>query len=247
MGKATFKGPVYSQRGFRASAGVAQFMDDFVGADVAYPATAESGCPWITKIVGAAPPTVARAADYANGKLTLTLTADSQKQNASLYQNDQRNFIITRPGIFEARFSPAVLPTGNAEFVIGLVGDWTDGLDNATYSVFFTMDGSGEIFCEMDDNATDRSTTSGVTLTAGQWIIGRIDFTDVSNVKFYLTDANPTGPAPVFHQVAQSTTFAYAATGANATLQPIAEAYKASGTGVGTFDVDYIFIQVERQ
>ena len=247
MGKTTFRGPLYAGGGFRSAHGVTEFYDDFHGFDTAYPATAESGVPWITKIVGAAPPTVAKKADTANGVLECALTNASQKQNASLYFGDQRTFLITRPGIFEAKFSPTVLATDVAEMVIGLVGDWVDGIDSATYSVFFTMDGGGLITCEMDDNATDRSTSSGVTLTAGQSIIGRIDFTDISDVKFYLSDVNPTGTNPVMHRVAASTTFAYAATGANATLQPIVECYKASGTGVGTLQVDYVFIQFARQ
>lgn len=214
------------------------FYDDFLGGDLAIPAagSAESGCRWVKKIVGAAPPTVAKVANAANGVVACTLDATSEKQDAALYFGDQRNFVLTQGCIFEARVKLAVLPTGNAELVWGLLGDWIDGADNATYSAFFTADGSGEVFCEVDDNATDSSATSGVTLTTADWAICRLDFTDPTSLKFYINGT----------QVASSTTFPYASTGANATLQPFFQAYKASGTGVGTLYVDYARIWQKR-
>lgn len=215
-----------------------QFYDDFDGANTVIPAAAssESGMKWVKKIVGAAPPTLAVKADTVCGVVEAALTSDSQKQNAEIYQDDHRLFSLEHGLIFEARVKLSVLPTLAAEAVVGLVGDWADGLDAATYSVFFTMDGSGEIICEMDDNATDRSTTSGVTLTTSDWAVLRIDASDISDVKFYVNG----------NAVATGTTFAYAATGANAVLQPIAGMYKASGAGVGTLLVDYIRITQER-
>jgi hypothetical protein len=124
----------------------------------------------------------------------------------------------------------SVLPTLNSEAVFGLIGDWADGLDAVTYSAFFTADGSGEIFCEVDDNATDQSATSGVTALATDWKVYRIDFTDVTNVLFFING----------NHVATGTTFTYAAAGANAILQPYAGLYKASGAGLGKVLVDYV-------
>lgn len=207
--------------------------DDFLGAgNVVIPAAgaAESGMPWASKIVGAAPPTVAGVADAANGQISCALTADDQKQDAGLYMNDQRGLSLEQGLVFEARVRLSVLPTDVAEIVFGLIGDWADGPDAITYSAFFTADGSGEIFCEVDDNATDQSATSGVTATAAQWKIFRIEFFDVTDIRFYIDGV----------WVATGTTFAYAATGANAVLQPYFGPYKATGTGVGTLLVDYI-------
>jgi hypothetical protein len=214
------------------------FTDDFLGADLAVPAagSAESGVKWVKKIVGSGPPTVAKVASTIGGVMACTLESTSQKQDAMIYMNDQREFSLEKKLIFEARVKPSVLPTGVAELQVGLVGDWIDGIDNATYSAFFTFDGSGEIFCEVDDNATDQSATSGVTLTATDWAILRIDFSDLTNILFYVNG----------NRVASSTTFVYAATGANATLQPFAQAYKASGTDVGTLLVDAIRIAQTR-
>ena len=214
------------------------YYDDFLGAgNVVIPAagSAESGMDWTTRIVGAAPPTVAGVADAANGVIACTLTSASQAQTAGLDHDDQRSFDLTTGCIIEARVNVAVLPTLVAEAVWGFLGD-NAVPDTATYSAFFTADGSGAIVCEVDDNATNASTASGTTVVAGAWHIYRIDFTDVTDVRFYIDGAH----------VATSATFAYAATGANAILQPYFACYKASGAGVGTIQVDYCRIWNKR-
>ncbi len=214
------------------------FADDFICASAAIPAggSETAGMPWATKIVGAAPPTVAYGADAGNGTVVCSLTSANQKQDAGLYMGDQRNFVLTQGLIFEARVKVSTLPTLDSEIVWGLSGDWADGPDAITYSVWFTADGSGEVFCESDDNATDNSVTSGVTLTNSDWAVCKIDATNVSDIKFYINGT----------RVASGTTFAYAATGANATLQPYLGCYKATNAGVGVLTVDYVRIWQKR-
>ena len=207
--------------------------DDFLyDASLVIPAasSAESGAPWVKTIIGAAPPTVAYGADAKGGTAICTLTSDSQKQDALCAKDDHRALILTQGLNIEFGVTLSVLPTSAAELCWGLIGDIGDGADAATYSAFFTADGSGEIFCEVDDNATDQSATSGVTVVNTAFTVCRIDFSDVTNILFYVNGA----------RVASGTTFAYAATGANATLQPFFSAYKASGAGVGTLTVDYV-------
>lgn len=214
------------------------FYDDFYGSDVVIPAAGspESGVRWVKKIVGAAPPTVGIKADETNGVLECAMDATSEKQNAEAYFNDELQFSIAQGLVFEARFKPSVLPTGNGEIVLGLISAWADGLDAATYSVFVTLDGSGEIICEKDDNATDESATSGVTLLNTDWAIARIDCTDPTNIQFFV-NGNP---------VATGTTFDWAASAANSKVQPIVGCYKASGTGLGTLLVDYVRVWQNR-
>lgn len=214
------------------------YYDDFFGPSLVVPAAgaSESGMDWVKKIVGAAPPTVAGIADQAGGIVECALTVDAQKQDAGLYMDDNRSFDVTKGLVFEARAKVNVLPTLVAETVIGLIGDWADGPDAITYSMFFTHDGSGEVFCEMDDNATDRSATSGVTATNTQTKIYRIDCTNIADVRFYIDGVD----------VTPSTAQAYAATGANAILQPYIGLYKASGAGLGKVQVDYVKIWQNR-
>jgi hypothetical protein len=216
------------------------YYDDFLGAGkVVVPAagSAESGMDWVKKIVGAAPPTVAGAADAAGGVVQCALTSGSQKQDAGLYMDDQRNFDITKGLIFEARIKVTVIPTLVAEVIVGLVDDWSDGLiDSATYQISFNLDGAADIRCQSDDNATDRDADSGIDAATGTWNILRIDCTDVTDIKFFIDGAG----------VATGTTFPFAATGANAILQPYVGLYKASGAGVGTVQVDYVKIWQNR-
>lgn len=208
------------------------FMDDFNGADLVIPAAGseESGCPWAKVIVGAAPPTVAKVADAASGVVACTLTSDSQAQTAALDMGDQRNFSVEQGLIFECRAKLSVLPTLVAEIQFGLAGD--NGVpDSIAQSLFFDADGSGAIKCATDDGTTDSGPiASGVTVLATEWHIYRIECLDVTDIRFYIDGVH----------VATGTTFAFAATGANAILQPWIGAYKASGAGVGTIQVDYI-------
>ena len=123
-----------------------QFYDDFNGPDIVLPATTtvESGCKWITKIVGAGPPTVTTLADTANGVVCCHLTADDQKQDAAVYWADQLTLPLNTAAvsgavgsglIFEARARLAVLPTTEtavtARAIWGLTGAWADNAVSA--------------------------------------------------------------------------------------------------------------------
>lgn len=211
------------------------FADDFLGADVVIPAAGspESGVKWCKKIVANA--TIAGVADETNGAVKCALTNANEKQEAILYFNDELLFSALQGLVFEARVKITTLPTLVAEAVWGVGSAWADGPDAVTYSAFFTADGSGEIFCESDDDATNRSVTSGVTATNAQWKIYRIEF-DAAAIRFYI-DGN---------EVAASTTFPWAASAANSKVQPYIGVYKASGLGVGDITVDYVRLWQKR-
>jgi hypothetical protein len=212
--------------------------DDFLTPSLVVPAAGslESGVLWAKKIVGAAPPTVAGVANETNGAVKCALTADSQKQDAGLYHADQLSFSALQGLVFETRLKISTLPTDVAEGVWGITSAWADGPDNITYSAFFTADGSGEVFCESDDNATDASTTSGVTATNAQWKIYRIDCSDAaaSGIRFFIDGT------------LVKTSAAWAASAANSKVQPYLGMYKASGAGVGDITVDYVKIWQNR-
>jgi hypothetical protein len=215
------------------------FYDDFLTPSLVIPAAGalESGVAWAKKIVGAAPPTVAALASETNGAVKCALTAAIQKQDAGLYFADQLVFSAVQGLVFETRLKVSTLPTLHAEAVWGVTSAWADGPDAITYSAFFTADGSGEIFCEMDDNATDSSTTSGVTVAATDFHVYRIDFTNASDVKFFIDGTS----------VATGTTFGWAATAANSKVQPYLGMYKVGDdAGVGDITVDYVRVSQVR-
>lgn len=215
--------------------------EDFLGAFTAWPAggSEESGCKWATKIVGAAPPTVATVADAAGGVVQCALTSASQKQDAALYFGDQRQFDLSKDLMIEFRVKVSVTPTDVAEAYWGLFDDWADGeVDAATNMVCFTCDGSTSIYCESDDDSNDESADSGVTAGTGDWRVYRIEVFNQSDLHFYIDGS----------RVASSTTFDFSnATGANAILQPMFGLYKASDAGVGTIQVDYVKIWSDRE
>jgi hypothetical protein len=212
------------------------FYDDFNGADLVIPATGsdESGCKWTKKIVGAAPPTVAKSADVVNGHVLCSLTSADQKQDAALHWDDQLSLSIAQGAIFEARLSLTTLPTLNGVASFGLWGAWADGGSN--YRVGFEVPAGGLCACESDDNATDTSASSGQTLVAGTYYIFRIDCTTQTDIKFFIDGA----------RVASSTTFANAASAANSKCQPHLGLYKASGAGLGVLSVDYVKVWMNR-
>ena len=92
------------------------FIDeDFIGAGHASIPAAGSpaaGYPWVQKTVKTGgSPTVAVIANSAAGIVALALDATSEKQEATLYANDQRNWDVTRNVSFETRLAFSVLPT----------------------------------------------------------------------------------------------------------------------------------------
>lgn len=212
------------------------FYDDFLGADVVIPASGseENGCSWTKKIVGAAPPTVAKTANGVNGFVLCSLTADNQKQDAAIHWDDQLPLSIAQGAIFETRLSFTTLPTLAAVGSFGLWGAWGDG--GSAYRVGFEVPAGGIVTCESDDNATDTAVASTVTLVAGTYNIFRIDCTTQTDIKFYVDGV----------RVCATTTFANAASAANSKVQPHCGLYKASGAGLGVLSVDYVKVWQDR-
>jgi hypothetical protein len=211
--------------------------EDFTGPGHAVPAAGSPsvGYAWVKKIVGAAPPTVAVVANAAGGVMACTLTADSQKQDAAIYTDDKLNFDMTKSAWIEFRIANQVLPTGNAQIVFGLQSAWIDGPDNASFYAQFSQSASGLVNLRTKDGVNTTSVSSGVTMVAGAYRIFRIDCTDPTNVRFFIDGAEVSGSQ-----------LSFAATGADAILQPYASVYKASGTGVGTLYIDRIAVGMKR-
>ncbi|NVO13893.1 MAG: hypothetical protein HXX10_07640 [Rhodoplanes sp.] len=208
------------------------YEDDFVGAGKqAFATTGTQGLDWIKKIVGAAPPTLAGVANAAGGQVQAALTSTSEKQEATLYWADNLQIDMTKGACFEARVKLPVLPSiAGVQAVWGLSSAWADGPDNASYYAEFGVNGSGALLLRSRDGVTTNSKATATTLLATDWHIFRMDATDVTDVKFFVDGV----------QQNVNNGLAFAATGANAILQPYFGVYKASGVGVGTLLVDYI-------
>ena len=214
--------------------------EDFIGAGHAAIPVAGSpaaGYPWVQKTVkSAGTPTVAVLANSAAGIVALALDATSEKQEATLYANDQRNWDVTKNLLFETRAALSVLPGLLVEAVFGLQAAWIDGPDNSAEYVRFQLLASGLVNMQTFDGTTTLTASTGITLAAGAFHLFRIDAADVTNIRFFVDG------------VEQSTArfFSFAATGASAVLQPYCSVYKASGTGLGTLQVDVIQAAADR-
>lgn len=213
-----------------------QYREDFLGAGaLVVPAagSAENGVDWVKKIVGAAPPTIAGVANAAGGQIACALTATSEKQDAALYWGDQKGIDVTRAGGFESRVNLAVLPSAaGVQVVWGLFSNWIDGPDNNTCFLGFGCTANGAVLIKTFDGVTANAIATGVSVNAGEFHLYRIDWTDPTDVKFYI-DGN---------QVSANGAVNFAATGTLAVLQPYLAAYKPSGTGVATLIADFVKI-----
>lgn len=230
-GNATMFDSATGENTFSASAIL--FEDEFLGAGhtAGVPAAGSpvAGYPWVKKIVGAAPPTVAPVANAAGGVMACALTATSEKQDAALYMNDNLSLDATKGFIFEARLALAVLPSAAAvQFVAGVSSVWIDGPDNAGFYLEFGAKANGAISARTKDGVTTQEVATGITFVAGVYHVLKIDATILTDVQFYIDGA----------RVLPNTKFSFAATGANAIMQLYASMYKASGTGVGTVNLD---------
>ena len=234
-GKLTFFDPakkyLWSRRETRY-----HFHDDFDSyATIPGDGSRANGSPWVEDItLTLGTPTVSFTADAPDGVIATALEATSEAMDATIHWDDNRHIdIADNAPVFQCYARLTTLPTLNGIGCLGLADDHNaGGMAGTTYNIGFTVDSTAAVTCRMDDNATVTTAASGITMVVNQWYAFRIDFTTITNVKFFIDGA----------VVAGSTTFSYAATGADANLQPFIGVSKASGAGLGVLAVDSVDI-----
>ncbi len=166
-----------------------------------------------------------------NGQIALALAATSEAELAGLSWNDKRTLVLNQGLNLEVRFQLTVLPSASTSIAfLGLAGNHNATLDSVAEEIGFRADGSGAITVETDDTANETSkVATGTTLLTTDWVVGRIDCTTITDVRFYLNGA----------RVASGTTFDMS-TVAGLVLQPYFRISKASSTSVGTLTIDYV-------
>jgi hypothetical protein len=211
------------------------FYDDFIGA--AGGSVFDGSQIWNVVDVGAA--TEAIVADSSNGLFRLHIHVTGEDEDAVLYHSDNRTFDVSKGLIFEAKLDMATLPTLGTRGVVGMCGNTAADKDALLESAWFKWDGSGAILCETDDTSLDNANiVTGVTSVAGTPNIFRIDFTTLTNVKFFIDGV----------RVATGTTFDMSnLAGAELILQPYFSFDKATpNAGLGDMDIDYVKIWSNR-
>ncbi len=185
------------------------FHDEFGGADLLIPvmATDESGCKWVQDVDGAG--TVVKAIDIEGGGIICATTAVTDDIHACCHMNDMNPYhpgvsVATATGL-QAEFRIIIVSTSatNQDFWVGLIGDFseTSTILDSTERIGFWFDASLTSKCISEDGSNSGSATSGVLAVTAVAMILRIDFTDPTDVKFYINGT----------RVAASTTFTVAA------------------------------------
>jgi hypothetical protein len=207
------------------------FYDDFLGTTLVAGATK-----WLATDVSAlGAASQANVANAPNGTFRLHIVAQAEEEVSALTFNDLKFINLDKGPIVEYVAAAHVIPTILAEMYFGVGGDYVAGelaaADNGPLiHAMFMLDGSGAVTIHTDDGTTDNdAVATGVTLVLDVFHVFRIDFTVLTDVKFYIDGV----------AVATGTTFDMSA-GANVMVQPYMAVYKSAGAGLGDFDVDAI-------
>jgi hypothetical protein len=104
--------------------------------------------------------------------------------------------------------------------------------DTVANHAWFRWQASAVLLTESDDTTNNNDdTATGLTTVVDTYGIYRIDFTDLTSVKFYVDGV----------RVSAATTFDMSnLSAAEKIMQPYFSLDKASGTGVGTLQIDYV-------
>ena len=215
------------------------YSDDFVGAGhtagIPMFNSPVAGYAWVKKLVQTAgAPAAGIVANSPGGVVQLSISATSEKQEATLYQNDQKTWDSTKTLIYQARISLPALPSAAGVYaVFGLSAAWADGPLAAAQYIEFGCNGSGELFMYSYDGTTNKAVDTGIALVANTFYQFRIEVDTAGVLHFFVNGTEvTTSLAPIL----------WAASGANAILQLYSSVYKANGVGIAVMNIDSIEI-----
>jgi len=181
--------------------------------------------------------------DVTNGALAIILDSDDNAEVGAVHFSDNLCLSIDQGLVFETRLTFTTLPTTGTETVQavwGVASAHNTTLDSVSINAWFRLESSANtaLLWETDDDTTnDDDNATGVTLVASTYNIYRIDFTDLSAVKFYVDD------------VLVGTGDMSGAAGADFKVQPyfnLSKAVSANNTGTGTMLIDYVRVFQDR-
>ena len=211
------------------------FKEDFLGEEELVSEAGSQGI-WNTIDVGDATEAIVTGGGAASmsGVFRLHIAATNEAEDAVLDWADNTSVSVLNDTQIEIRATLTTLPTTGVTAVWGMAGAHNLAKDSVAESAWFRLDASGALDVETDDTTNDNDDVStGLTCVAGTYNIYRIDFSVISDVKFYVDGV----------RYATGTTFDMSnLTATEALMQPYFSLDKASGTGVGDLDIDYVAI-----
>ena len=222
---------------------VSVFRDDFFGNRTFTSSADANG--WATVKVGGGSPTAITldTGTTGTGEVQLLLDTTSEVQSVSLYHKDTKSFAVSQLRTFRAHAYFSAAPTIEAGF-IGMAAAHNSTLASVAEYCGFRLSAAGAINVYANDgsgNTADVST--GFTLGTSPLLL-EIDFTDLTNVKFYVSDVN-TG---ALRRVCKSTTVTMSAYNtSNHALQPYIRHGRTIGTEATSLNVDVVDIEFNRK
>jgi len=205
-----------------------QFVEEFHGSDGGD--IFDGTVTWKTVDVGDATEAIVANKD----QFLLHLHATSEAEDAVLYFEDELSFDVGNGLIFEAAVDMAVSPGTGVAAVFGMAGPHNLDKDTIANHAWFRFQANLTGLVESDDTTNNNDDiATGLTAVAGTRDIYRIDFTTLADVKFYVNGA----------RVAAGTTFDMSnLSAAEQQMQPYFSLDKASGTGLGDMNIEYVKI-----
>jgi len=208
------------------------FKDDFIGHQQGIGSLGNTADLW--EVVDEASASEALVADTQNGIFSLALAAGSDEaEDAVLYFGDQTVINVLNDVQFETRLAVQVAPGTGVRAVWGMCGDHNLDKDTVAESAWFSLDAGLDLCVECDDataNTLDDQDT-GTDLVAEAFHIYRIDFSDLSDVKYFVDGS----------RVLTDTTFDMSGLdGTTGLFQPYFSLDKATGAVGGTLYIDYV-------
>lgn len=227
-----------------------EYYDDFFGSGASISASALYGSNWVVADTSSSgTPTYVigvdgGAASQAPGIAKLDLESTSEAQSVILSHGGIEQFDVTDGLIYEARVKMN-------QAAVGAVTDFSFGLgagQNATWNSTTVMaafrvvgaDSTTNVVVETDDGTTDKDDIATGQTLINAWKYFKIDMTDLTNVKFWMTNGNSR-----LVRVAAGTTFDMSAY--SSCVQPIFQLQKASGTDASGVSIDYVRITGRRK
>lgn len=201
------------------------WFEDFIGYQLPESESGSTGT-WATVEVGEG--AVAHASD--EHAVSCALTTTDEAQDATLYMGDELQFDIDK--LLRVEFRAKVTTPGTGvKIVAGMAGNHNLDKDTIAQSAWFAWDGSLATVAETDDGTNNNDdVATGVTLTTATYADFMIDFSDSSDVRFYINGS----------RVASGTTFDMSNYTGN--LQPYVSCDKASGAVGGAIVADTFHI-----
>jgi hypothetical protein len=220
-----------------------EYFDDFMGNGASISTSALYGNEWVVADTSSAgTPTYVRgtdggAASQAAGIAKLDMDSQSEAQVVILSHGGIELFDVNDRIVYECRLKMNQAAVGSVtDFSFGVCAGQNATWDSTTIMAAFRVVGgtsTTNVVVESDDGTNDNDDKATGCTLINAYKYFKIDMQDLTNVKFYMTDANSK-----LIRVGQATTFDIS--NYTSCVQPVFQLQKASGADTSGVSIDYV-------